>query len=163
MVYLHLSLQGLMVWLKLYSLHHHVMHWLVWGTFYLLVHTCTHTHWQGTYFTHTCARENTQWHVHSHSRIVYSSYTLLVISPFPCTTGSWASAAFGGSACVGKMLFWQERLLWQITRWSSQCECVHFDVRLSTSYVNTTRSFHFILETQGREVGGTYILRIQCV
>ena len=131
-------------------------------------HPHTHTHWQGTYYTHTCTHVHIYiihnvMYIHTVYRKVYS--TLLVISPFPCTMGSWASAAFGGSALVGKMLFWQGKLLWQLTsyRWSGQCECAHFDVRLSTSYVHITRPFHFTLEPQGRGVGGTYILRMQCV
>ena len=126
---------------------------------YAYMHTCTHTQFHTNrltadmHYTHTCAYIYTQCHAHSHSRIV--NRTLLVISPFPCTMGSWVSAAFGGSALVGKMQFWQGRLLWQLTRWSGQCDCVHFGVWLSTSYVNTTRSFHFTLEPQGQGVSGT--------
>ena len=109
-------------------------------------HTHTHTHTQfhanrltGTYYTHTCTHTYiynyifTQSHSHSHSRIVYR--TLLVISPFPCTMGSWASAVTGNGElsyivqCLVAVL-WYRRCCFgrkdYFGRW--QCECVHFDV-----------------------------------
>ena len=69
-----------------------------------LAHTQFHTNCRltaSTYYTHTCANIYTQCHACSHSRKVHS--TLLVISIFPCTMGSWASAVFGGSALAGKI------------------------------------------------------------
>ena len=82
-----------------------------------LAHTYTISHYNrltaDMYYTHTCAYIYAQCNAPSHSRKVYST---LLIFPFLCTMGSRVSAAFGGSALVGKMLFWQGRLLWQLTR-----------------------------------------------
>ena len=75
---------------------------------YVYMHTCTHAQFHtnrltaGTYYTHLRTHIHTQCHAPSHSKIVYS--TLLVISPFPCTMRSWASAVVGGSALVEKVL-----------------------------------------------------------
>ena len=85
---------------------------------YVYMHTCTHAQFHvnrltaGTYYTHLRTHIHTQCHAPSHSKIVYS--TLLVISPFPCTMRSWASAVFGGSALVEKVLNALNCLMYQI-------------------------------------------------
>ena len=110
LVCLDLSIHGLMVWLKLYIQFASVSSMSDIVPTYM--HTCIHTQFhtnRHVLYSHLCTHTHKVIHFHTVQYIVYR--TLLVIFPIPYTMVSWASAAFGGSVLVGKMLFWQGRLL----------------------------------------------------